>query len=79
MLMCALLYPFLLVILHPSHVAILEYLREGGDTFRRTSEVFMEEAGLKNDAVPAGNGLLEKKWCVMITARVDTSSILLLA
>ena len=52
------------------HVAILEYLRDMGDTFGKTIDVFMEEAKLRQETVPSGSGLLEKKWCVTFLFRL---------
>jgi platelet-activating factor acetylhydrolase IB subunit alpha len=51
---------------HHRHVAILEYLRDGGPAFARAAEAFELDAGLTGEGVPRSTGLLEKKWTSVV-------------
>ncbi len=50
-------------------MAILEYLRDGGDALAKSARVFAEEAGLANEPAPPPQGsssILEKKWTSVV-------------
>lgn len=47
-------------------MAILEYLRDEGDSLAKTAELFALETGLEAAAVPKLTGTLEKKWSAVV-------------
>lgn len=48
------------------HVAILEYLRDGGKGLAQSAESFAREVGLETADVPKSTGTLEKKWTAVV-------------